>query len=66
MNYKIEYPATFFIDFMYSSTIFPVPSGELSSTTIASKFIFGKCSLMDFKTLQIFSDSLNVGIITET
>jgi len=39
------YPAIFFTFFRYSSTILPVESGELSSTTMASAVIFlGKFS----------------------
>ena len=52
---------------MYSSTMLPVPSGELSSTTIVSTgLFFGKFSSIDFKMESMFCDSLYVGTIIET
>src|SRR5579864_8044434 len=52
--------------FAYSSTIFPVPSGELSSTTIISVSVpIGRCLRNESSMPTIFLDSLYVGTITE-
>src|SRR5579872_6113279 len=61
----IEYPE--FVElFAYSSTVWLVPSGELSSTTIISAFIsLVSAERNESSIFTIFFDSLYVGITIE-
>src|SRR5574340_1068053 len=61
----IEYPE-FAELFAYSSTVWLVPSGELSSTTMISAFISRvNAERSESSILTIFFDSLYVGITME-